>query len=128
MCIRDRIYANKQTLLMEILPMVDEILSTDLSRVRDAQIRQRSLDLVIPLFHDFQLQIQQSTNPDTRNALVVDPPLDQIVLLDGKKLREVITKRPIALKFSLAKLEEEKIRKRALDRVMSCLLYTSRCV
>ena len=116
--ITSMIYANKQTLLMEILPMVDEILSTDLSRVRDAQIRQRSLDLVIPLFHDFQLQIQQSSNPDTRNALVVDPPLDQIVLLDGKKLREVITKRSIALKFSLAKLEEEKIRKRALDRVM----------
>ncbi|CDO95975.1 unnamed protein product [Kluyveromyces dobzhanskii CBS 2104] len=115
--VTSQIYANKRTMLMEVLPSIDDMLSMDLSRVRDSQIRQQCLELVLPLYQDFQLQIQQSNNFESRNTLVVNPPLDQVVLLDEKKLKDVITKRPGALKFSLAKLEEDKIRKRALDRV-----------
>lgn len=121
--VHSQVYTTKRSLLGETLPAVEDLISVDLSRIRDVPTRQRCVDTVLPLFHDFRLRIQEQTQGNINSSssythlLVVDPPLDELVLLDEKRRRDVVTKKPAALKFSLAKLEEERIKKRALKAV-----------
>lgn len=121
--VHSQVYTTKRSLLGETLPAVEDLISVDLSRIRDVPTRQRCVDTVLPLFHDFRLRIQEQTQGSINSSssythlLVVDPPLDELVLMDEKRRRDVVTKKPAALKFSLAKLEEERIKKRALKAV-----------
>ncbi|BAP70854.1 chromosome transmission fidelity protein 18 [Kluyveromyces marxianus] len=122
--VHSQVYTTKRSLLGETLPAVEDLISVDLSRIRDVPTRQRCVDTVLPLFHDFRLRIQEQTQGGINSSsssythlLVVDPPLDELVLMDEKRRRDVVTKKPAALKFSLAKLEEERIKKRALKAV-----------
>lgn len=115
--VSSQVYFSKTSLLLEVLPFVDEFLSLDVSKIRNASVRKQIIDYILPLFNEFGVSIQQTSNLENLNALILEPAINELVLLDEKKLKAVLTKRPFVLKFTLSKLEENKIRKRALDKL-----------
>lgn len=114
---RSRVYLNKKNLILEVLPYMDYIITFDLSKIRSMPLRQSMVDNIVPVLKDFGLTLEQRHDPTSRSMLCIQPPLDEVTLLDEKRVKEVATKRPGLLNFLLAKVEECEVKKRTIDKV-----------
>lgn len=110
---------NKKHLVFEILPYLDNMISSDISKVKDIKKKQTMLQNMIDLLDLFQLDLLETRNElyGSKNILVVEPPISKVVLLDEKKINEVLTKRPPNLNLLLAKKEEIKVKKRHFEQI-----------
>ncbi|QLG72641.1 hypothetical protein HG535_0D03490 [Zygotorulaspora mrakii] len=112
-------FISQQSLISHILPFVDYMLSSDVNKCRDLKLRQSIYDLMVGVLREFQLTLQPKYHEglETRNLLGIEPPIENIVLLDEKRQKETLTKRPPIYNVLLAKSEESKARKRHRDQV-----------
>ncbi|AAS50789.1 ABR019Cp [Eremothecium gossypii ATCC 10895] len=112
-----QIFTSTEALLLETLPYLDIMLSPDLTAIHDQLTRQKIMDNIVPLLHQFGLQLHHIKDTDYRNLLAIQPPFNELVALDPKRSRETASKRPHVLNILLAKLEEEKAKKRTVRKV-----------
>ncbi|AGO10471.1 AaceriABR019Cp [[Ashbya] aceris (nom. inval.)] len=112
-----QIFISAEALLLETLPYLDTMLAPDLTSIHDQLTRQKIIDNIVPLLHQFGLQLHQSKDTDYRNVLAIQPPFNELVALDSRRSRETASKRPQVLNVLLAKLEEEKAKKRTVRKV-----------
>lgn len=111
-------FIRQDSLIAEFLPYVDTILSSDLNKSKNLKFKQSMYDTMVGVLDDFELTLQLKYHDglETRNILGLEPPIENIVLLDHKRLKEVLTKRPGVYNILLAKSEESKARKRHIDQ------------
>lgn len=112
-------FTSYESLVLTILPHVDYMISSDLSKCRDPKLKQTIYDCLTGLLKDFQLDIVEKyyEQVSSKKLLCVEPPIDNIVLLDSLRQKEVLVKRPAILNLLLAKAEESKARKRHFKQV-----------
>ena len=113
-------FIDRESLIFEILPYVDYMISADLSKMKNLKLKSSIVTSLLALLHDFRLeltQIQQESQ-DARPVLGVTPPIDQIVLLDEHRKKELVTKRPTTYGLLLAKHQEEVVKKRHMTRTV----------
>ncbi|CCK69671.1 Ctf18p KNAG_0C05730 [Huiozyma naganishii CBS 8797] len=112
-------FLNQKTLVNDILPFLDHMLSVDVLKVKDNKMKVLLIDRMLAILEAFQLSINQMENEltDSRPILTIDPPIDKIVVFDSKKIKEIVTKRPHVLNLLFAKSEENKVKKRHIDKV-----------
>ncbi|KTA97666.1 Chromosome transmission fidelity protein 18 [Nakaseomyces glabratus] len=110
---------NKKDLGFEILPYLDSMIASDISKIKDAKKKQAVLNNIINLIDLFQLELLETRGEHytSRGVLMIEPPIDKVVLIDEMKKNEVTTKRAANLNLILAKQEEIKVRKRHLNQV-----------
>lgn len=109
-----RIFTSQNSLIFEVMPYLDHMISTDLMKCKDLKLKQAIYDILVGLLEFFQLNVIEKHHEllEGKKVLSIEPPIDQVVLLEPKRKAEVLTKRPATLNFLLAKLEEKKARKR----------------
>lgn len=112
-------FTSLESLALEVLPHLDYMISFDLSKCRDPKLKQAMYDNVIGILKCFQLELAEKSHESfsARKLLFVEPPIDNIVVLDGQRQKEVITRRPMALDILLAKVEESNARRRHAKQV-----------
>ena len=105
--------------MFEVLPYVDHMIAIDVTKCKSLKVKQSIYETLVDLLQSFQLNITEKNHEllEGKRVLGIEPPIDQIVLLEPKRKAEVFTRRPAALKFLLVKLEENKARKRHLHQV-----------
>ncbi|GCE99465.1 hypothetical protein ZYGM_002917 [Zygosaccharomyces mellis] len=115
-----QIFTSRQSLIFETLPYLDEMISADVSKCKNLHVKQVIYDGLAELLNFYQLNMvtRNHDSLEGKKILTIDPPLDQIVLLDKKRKQEVVSKRPGSLNFLLAKFEENKARKRHADQAI----------
>ncbi|GAV50731.1 hypothetical protein ZYGR_0Z01540 [Zygosaccharomyces rouxii] len=113
-------FTSRQSLIFETLPYLDSMISADVSKCKNLKVKQAIYDNLAELLNFYQLNVvaRNHDSLEGKKILSIDPPLDQIVLLDNKRKQEVLSKRPGSLNFLLAKFEENKARKRHVDQTM----------
>lgn len=111
-------FTSKQSLIFETLPYLDSMVSIDMSKCKNLKVKQSIYDNLAELLTFFQLSILEKNHDalEGKKILSIDPPLDQVVLIDNRRKQEVLSKRPGSLNFLLAKFEENKARKRHFDQ------------
>lgn len=111
-------FTSQESLIYEILPYLDNMISSDLNKCKDLKIKQSMFETLVELLKTFQLKFVENRQDgfENRNILSVEPPIEKIVLLDPTRQREVTTKRPAVLNLLLSKFEESKVRKRHLEQ------------
>jgi len=110
-------FINKNSLIFEILPYLDYMISSDLTRTKNLKTKNiiaAALLAILKEFHLELLQIQQEAS-ESRPVLGISPPIDKIVLLDPHRMKELITKRPLTYNLLLAKYQEQRVLKRHIS-------------
>ncbi|SMN21797.1 similar to Saccharomyces cerevisiae YMR078C CTF18 Subunit of a complex with Ctf8p that shares some subunits with Replication Factor C and is required for sister chromatid cohesion [Maudiozyma saulgeensis] len=110
-------FVDKNSLIFEILPYVDYMISSDLTRLKNLKIKNviaTSLLAILKEFHLELLQIQQKAS-ESRPVLGISPPIDKIVLLNPQRVKELTTKRPLTYNLLLAKYQEQRVLKRHIS-------------
>ncbi|KAL3229214.1 Chromosome transmission fidelity protein 18 [Nakaseomyces bracarensis] len=109
----------KKHLVFEVLPYLDNMISSDISKVKDIKRKQTMLKTMLDLMDVFQLEFLETRNEvyGSKNILIVEPPISKVVLLEEKRINEVLTKRPPNLNLLLAKKEEIKVKKRHFEQI-----------
>lgn len=112
-------FTSHRSLMFEVLPYVDHMIAIDVTKCKSLKVKQSIYETLVDLLQSFQLNITEKNHEllEGKRVLGIEPPIDQIVLLEPKRKAEVFTRRPAALKFLLVKLEENKARKRHLHQV-----------
>ncbi|KOG97419.1 Ctf18p [Saccharomyces eubayanus] len=112
-------FTNRNSLVFQILPYLDSMISSDLNKVKNLKFKQTIIETLVQVMKSFQLSLMENHSDgfDVRGGLAIDPPIDKVVLLDPKHINEVQHKRPNNLNFLLAKIEENKVKKRHIDQV-----------
>lgn len=112
-------FTSYESLILTILPHVDYMISSDLSKCRDPKLKQSIFDSLIGLLKCFQLDIVEKyfEQVTSKKLLCIEPPIDKVVLLDPQRQRDVLVKRPVTFHLLLAKLEESKARKRHIKQI-----------
>lgn len=112
-------FTDKKSLIFEVLPYIDSMISSDFNKVRNLKIKQAIMETLVQLLKSFQLNLIQNRSEgfDARGGLTIDPPIDEVVLLNPKHINEVQHKRPNNLSSLLAKIEENRAKKRHIDQV-----------
>lgn len=113
-------FISYETLALEILPHVDYMLSSDLSKCRDPKVKQYIFDSLTGQLKGFSLDIAEKYHEQvgSQKLLCIDPPIDKLVVLEPQRQKEVLVKRPAILNQLLAKAEENKARKRHIKQVV----------
>ncbi|CCE62558.1 hypothetical protein TPHA_0C04080 [Tetrapisispora phaffii CBS 4417] len=136
-------FVNKKSLIFDILPILDSLVSYDLSSMHNSITKNKIYDNLIETINSYQLLLNKSSIANilsthnfsnvnenskdnylgsldmNRQILALDPPINKIVLFDPKSALNVTNKRPYTLNLLLAKIEETKAKKRHRDMVMS---------
>lgn len=112
-------FLSLESLVLEVLPSVDHMVSSDLTKCRDPKVKQAVYDNLIDILKCFQLELAERFNENyaSRKILFIEPPITDIVVMDAQRQKEIITKRPALLDILLAKLEEKNARKRHIKKV-----------
>lgn len=112
-------FTSLESLALEVLPNLDYMLSSDMSKCREPKSKQAVYDILTELLKCFQLQLIEKPreNLNSKNALFIEPPINDIVVLDTQRQREVLTKRPLALDVLQAKVEESNAKRRHIKKV-----------
>ncbi|GMM57400.1 hypothetical protein DAKH74_040160 [Maudiozyma humilis] len=111
-------FVDRESLIFEILPYLDYMISADLSKMRNLKLKSSIVSSLLALMDDFHLELNQmqQESQDSRPVLGVTPPIDQIVLLDEHRRKELVTKRPMTYGLLFAKHQEQVVKKRHLSR------------
>lgn len=114
--------ASHQNLIFEILPFLNDIISTDLIKIKDLPTKNRIINVISDLLRQYQLSLLPIENDypnlhQTNTVLGVNPPFNKLVVFDENRNKEVYIKRPQSLQLLLAKSEEMKVKKRHLNQV-----------
>lgn len=128
-------FINKNSLIFETLPYLDLMISTDLTKLTNPKIKNSIFENLIDILKNYRLNIIQNNIQNiidikndeygeenfsidlNKKILAIDPPINKIVILDSKRIKDVTTKRPPVLNVLLAKFEEDKVKKRHFDKV-----------
>lgn len=112
-------FTDRKSLVFEMLPYLDSMISSDINKVKNLKLKQTIMEILVQLLKSFQLNLIQNRSEgfDGSSGLVIDPPIDEVVLLDPKHINEVQHKRPNTLNSLLARIEENKVKKRHIDQV-----------
>ncbi|SCV01445.1 LAME_0G16270g1_1 [Lachancea meyersii CBS 8951] len=110
-----QIYMNKRALTLEVLPLLDHIIATDFTKVRNGLVKNAIFENIIPAVTTFDLAFGERSDTDMPRVTCIEPPFDAVVLMDQKRAREIFTKRPSLLNILNAKVQESKLRKRTLE-------------
>ncbi|CUS20625.1 LAQU0S01e10924g1_1 [Lachancea quebecensis] len=111
-----KIFMNKSSLALEVLPLLDYILVPDFSKVRNNQIKTALLNNIVAALSSFDLSFSERVDTDLPRVTCIEPPFDKVTLMDEKRVKEVFTKRPSILNVVLAKAQESKVRKRTIEQ------------
>ncbi|QLQ78165.1 hypothetical protein HG537_0A04120 [Torulaspora globosa] len=108
-----------ESLVLDLLPNLDRMISADLTKCRDVKVKQTVYDNLIDILKCFQLELAERfhDNYGSKKILFIEPPITAIVLMDPQRQKEVITKRSALLDILLAKVEENNARKRHIKKV-----------
>lgn len=112
-------FTDRKSLIFEILPYLDSMISSDFNKIRNLKLKQAIMEELVQLLKSFQLNLIQNRSEgfDVRGGLTIDPPIDEVVLLNPKHINEVQHKRANNLSSLLAKIEENRAKKRHIDQV-----------
>ncbi|CAI4048473.1 hypothetical protein N7582_004385 [Saccharomyces uvarum] len=112
-------FTDRNSLVFQILPYLDSMVSSDLNKVKNLKFKQTIIETLVQVMKNFQLSLMENRSDgfDVRGGLIIDPPIDKVVLLDPKHINKVQHKRPNNLNSLLAKIEENKVKKRHIDQV-----------
>ena len=112
-------FTNRKSLIFEILPYLESMISSDFNKIKNLKLKQVIMETLVQLLKSFQLNLIQNRSEiyDARSGLVIDPPIEEVVLLNPKHISEVQQKGPNNLSSLLAKIEENKAKKRHIDQV-----------
>ncbi|SCW02501.1 LAFE_0F07822g1_1 [Lachancea fermentati] len=113
-----RVYMDRESLIQEILPLLDYIIAPDIGKIRNIQLKQTILNSVVAAIEGLGLGFGETNEAEVANVICIDPPFHKISILDEKRLKEVIIKRPALLNLILAKVQESKVKKRTVSRVL----------
>ncbi|QLL30599.1 hypothetical protein HG536_0A04170 [Torulaspora globosa] len=108
-----------ESLVLEVLPSLDRLISSDVSKCRDAKVKQAVYDNLIDILRFFELELTERfhENYGSKKILFIEPPITEIVLMDAQRRKEVISKRPALLDVLLAKVEENNARKKHITKI-----------
>ncbi|AET38159.1 Ctf18p Ecym_2429 [Eremothecium cymbalariae DBVPG len=112
-----RSFVSVNSLILEILPHLDYILTPDFNKIHEPSLKQRILENVIPLLKQFNLQIQPTEDSEYKSILCITPCFDAITTLDSKRAKDISSKRIAILNILIVKLEEIKAKKRSVQSV-----------
>lgn len=112
-------FISRNSLVFEILPYLDYMLSSDLTKFKNNVTRSTVVSTLLGILKSFQLSLSQiETDGITlKPVLGIEPQLDKVVLLDPNRSKCVYTKRPVSLNILLAKSEEMKVKKRHFSKI-----------
>ncbi|CAI4049582.1 hypothetical protein SUVZ_13G2140 [Saccharomyces uvarum] len=112
-------FTNRNSLVFQVLPYLDSMVSSDVNKVKNLKCKQTIIETLVQVMKNFQLGLMENRSDgfDVRGGLTIDPPVDKVVLLDPKHINEVQHKRPNNFNSLLAKIEENKVKKRHIDQV-----------
>ena len=117
------VFAKKKTLIFEVLPYLDYLLSADLSKVKQLKVKNSIVNLLVEILSAYGIELTDlpreasSSTPSSssdghKTFLGVNPPFNKAVLLDSRRYAEVVQKRPSGYSVLKLKLEENILRKR----------------
>lgn len=111
-----KIFMNKSSLALEVLPLLDYIIVPDFSKIRNNQTKTTVLSNIVAALSSFDLTFSERVDTDLPRVTCIEPPFDKVTLMDEKRVKEVFTKRPAILNVVLAKAQESKVRKRTIEQ------------
>lgn len=111
-----------KSLIFEIMPYLNDIISTDLLKIKDIGLKNHIIKVLSNLFRQYQLTLLPIENEyphlhQTVSVLGINPPFHKVVLFDEQRKKEIYIKRPQILEVLLAKSEEMKVKKRHLNQI-----------
>lgn len=117
------VFAKKKTLIFEVLPYLDYLLSADLSKVKQLKVKNSIVNLLVEILSAYGIELTDLPREASSSApspssdghktfLGVNPPFNKAVLLDPRRCAEVVQKRPSGYSVLKLKLEENILRKR----------------
>lgn len=111
-----------KTLIFEVMPYLNDIISTDLLKIKDIGLKNHIIKVLSDLFRQYQLTLLPIENEylhlhQSATVLGVSPPFHKAVLFDEQRKKEVYIKRPQILEVLLAKSEEMRVKKRHLNQI-----------
>lgn len=111
-----------KSLMFEVMPYLNDIISSDLLKIKDVGIKNHIIRVLSDLFRQYQLKLLPVENEyphlhQSTTVLGVSPPFHKVVLFDEQRTKEIYTKRPQILEVLLAKSEEMKVKKRHLNQI-----------
>lgn len=113
-------FVNKNSLIFDILPYLDYMISSDLSRIKNLKMKGTIVDALLKLLQSFQLELVQTQHDllESKSVLSINPPVDKVVLLDPQRIKDITTKRPVNYSLLLAKLQEDNVKKRHFSQTL----------
>ncbi|CAL9735879.1 chromosome transmission fidelity protein 18 [Monosporozyma servazzii] len=111
-----------KSLLFEILPYLNDIVSTDLIKIKNVPLKNDIVNTISDILRQYQLSLLPIENEyphlhQSATVLGVSPPFNKAVVYDEPKNKEIYIKRPQSLHLLLAKSEEMKVKKRHLNQI-----------
>ncbi|SCU94754.1 LADA_0G10946g1_1 [Lachancea dasiensis] len=110
-----QIFMTKDALTLEILPLLDYILAADFSKVRNVSTKNTLLDSIVLAIIKFNLSFGERIDTDLPRVTCIEPPFDKVIIMDEKRAKEVLSKRPALLNIIVAKVQENKLKRRAIE-------------
>lgn len=111
-----------KSLLFEVLPYLNNIISTDLIKIKNLALKNDITNTISNMLRQYQLSLLPIENEyphlhQSATVLGVSPPFNKAVVYDEPKNKEIYIKRPQSLNLLLAKSEELKVKKRHLNQI-----------
>ncbi|AMD22916.1 HHR147Cp [Eremothecium sinecaudum] len=109
-----KIFNTIESLIMEVLPHLDQMLTPDFAKTRDFAVKRKLMDSIIPLLEQFGLTLEHSKDQNFNNILCISPPFNEIIKINPKGSGEP-AKRSSILNILLARLEEIKVQNKSKE-------------
>ncbi|CCF55631.1 hypothetical protein KAFR_0A01930 [Kazachstania africana CBS 2517] len=113
-------FIHRTSLIFEVLPYVDYMISTDLTKIKNVKVKNIIIENLLGILKNMQLTLANMNDDSSefRTVLGVTPPIHKVALLDQKRMKEAMNKRTGNFQLLLAKSEEKRVKKRHLDQVL----------
>ncbi|SCV00266.1 LAMI_0G03950g1_1 [Lachancea mirantina] len=112
-----KVHSSRESFALEVLPLLDCLISVDVNRVSGTDTKRKIIENVANAVSAFGVEFRESKEPETNGEIILDPPFHQLTILDDKRSMEVKKRRVAIFNVIFGKLEEERIKKRAHDKI-----------
>lgn len=114
--------SSMKSLIFEILPYLNDIISTDLIKIKNINLKNVIINMISNISKQYQLSLLPIENEyphlhQSATVLGISPPFNKAVVYDELKNKEIYIKRPQSLHLLLAKSEEMKVKKRHFNQL-----------
>lgn len=113
----NKIFTNTTNLVLELLPHLDYIITSDLNKIKDVEVNKLVADNIIPLFKEFNLTIKTRRSDEAQVVLEIQPSFVSLIIMIENRIRDLSGRRSSILNRLLIILKKSQMKKRKFEEV-----------